>query len=193
MKETRFKPDDLLQFGTALLQKGGIPLERARIIAEILLEADMMGHVTHGFQLLHQYLKELETGSMRKRGNEKVLLDHGTAILWDGKRLSGIYLTHKALLEAAQRVQNQPLVLYILRNSHHIGCLAAYMPRMVEQGLVCILASSDPSVRMVAPFWRQSPPVYPEPHSSRSPRRKRWPLYPRHQHFRNRCRRGGPV
>ncbi len=176
MKETRYRVDQLLQFGTALLRKGGIPAERGRIIAEILLEADMMGHVTHGFQLLSQYLKELETGSMRKRGNEKVLADHGTAVLWDGKRLSGIYLTHKALTEAAQRVQNQPLVLYIVRNSHHIGCLAAYMPHIVEQGLVCILASSDPSVRMVAPFGGKSPLYTPNPIAAGVPAGKDGPF-----------------
>jgi len=176
MKEIRFTPDVLIRFGTALLQKGGIPPERARIIAEVLLEADMMGHVTHGFQLLHQYLKELETGSMRKRGDEKVLLDQGTAVLWDGKRLSGIYLTYKALTEAAQRVQNQPSVIYIIRNSHHIGCLAAYMPRMVEQGLLCILASSDPSVRMVAPFGGKVPLYTPNPIAAGVPAGKEGPF-----------------
>ncbi len=176
MKETRYEPKELIRFGTALLQKGGLPVERSQIVAEVLLEADMMGHVTHGFQLLPQYLGELETGSMRKRGNEKVLQDHGTTVLWDGKRLSGIYLTCKALQEAAQRVQTQPLVLYILRNIHHIGCLAAYMPRMVEKGLVCLLASSDPSGRMVAPFGGKVPLYTPNPIAAGVPAGKDGPF-----------------
>ena len=39
-------------FGTALGEKVGLATDRAKTQAEILLEADLMGHTTHGLAML---------------------------------------------------------------------------------------------------------------------------------------------
>ena len=39
-----------LNFAETLLQSAGLEQERAHVVADILLEVDLMGHSTHGVQ-----------------------------------------------------------------------------------------------------------------------------------------------
>ena len=64
MTEPRYHAQALITFADTLLQRAGLPADRARIVAETLVEADLMGHTTHGMQLLAPYLQEIENGGM---------------------------------------------------------------------------------------------------------------------------------
>jgi len=46
-------------FATGLLQRAGLAAERAQVVAEVLVEADLLGHDTHGPDMLARYLDEL--------------------------------------------------------------------------------------------------------------------------------------
>ncbi len=151
-QDQRYTYPSLLEFGTELFMKAGLDRERAATTSRILAEADLMGHVTHGFKLVPGYLAELEKGTLRKKGEPKVLADHGSVVTWDGNYLPGIWLTQKAIDEAVARTKKHPVVTYVIRKSHHIACLAAYLPPLAEKGFFTILTSSDPSVKSVAPF-----------------------------------------
>ena len=69
--ETHYTANNLKTFAVKLLQAVGLSKDRAKVVAEILLEADLMGHSTHGLQLLAAYLSELESNSMAKEGGPK--------------------------------------------------------------------------------------------------------------------------
>ena len=51
----------------------------------------------------------------------------------------------------------------VIRRSHHIACLAVYLLRATERGLVAIVQSSDPSVAAVVPHGGLTPIVTPNP------------------------------
>lgn len=148
----RYAIEDIITFATQLLHLAGLAQERARIVAEVLVEADLMGHSTHGLQLLAPYLKELERGAMATTGEPDVLADHGAALTWDGKYLPGPWLVRQAMDAAFTRIQTHPVVTVVIQRSHHIACLAAYLQRATERGLLMLLTCSDPSVRSVAPY-----------------------------------------
>jgi len=79
--------------------------EKAHDTSEILIEADMMGHSTHGVRLLPLYIKDIEMGNMKVSGTEDVLKDLGSSITLDGKQLPGIWLTKKSLKLASDRAK----------------------------------------------------------------------------------------
>ena len=89
MPEPRYRAADLADFAASLLARAGASADRARTIAGLLLEADLMGHTTHGLQLLAPYLKEIAEGKMRTSGEVDVVADRGAAVTWDGRRLPG--------------------------------------------------------------------------------------------------------
>ena len=51
-----------------------------------------------------------------------------------------------------RRAASHGTATVVIRRSHHIACLAAYLQRVTERGLVILLMSSDPAVASVAPF-----------------------------------------
>ena len=63
----------LIHFAETLLQKTGLDADKANAVAEILVEGDLIGHDTHGLNLLASYLNELANDTMGKTGGPDVM------------------------------------------------------------------------------------------------------------------------
>ena len=148
----RFDAAALQEFARLLLQAAGMPADRAVDVADILVEGDLLGHDTHGLQLLPTYLAEIEGGAMTLAGEPLVLADQGAVLAWDGRRLPGPWLTLRAIDEASRRARTYGVGIVNIRRSHHIAALAPYARRVAEQGLVLVLMTSAPAASSVAPF-----------------------------------------
>jgi LDH2 family malate/lactate/ureidoglycolate dehydrogenase len=57
----------------------------------------------------------------------------------------------------------------VIRRSHHIACLAAYLLRALEEDMLLVLACSDPNTASVAPFGGLDPVFTPNPVSAGFP------------------------
>jgi len=154
---------ELLAFAIALLERAGLPADRARDVAEVLLEGDLLGHTTHGLDLLPKYLKELSEGRMASAGEPERLADHGAALVWDGQYLPGPWLVRRAIDAARARLASHPTASVVIRKSHHIGCLQAYLKPVTEEGLLILLSCSDPSTGGVAPHGGVESRITPNP------------------------------
>jgi L-lactate dehydrogenase len=152
MTTHRYLAPELNQYAIDLLTAAGMETEMAAVVAETLVEGDLLGHDTHGLALLAPYLKEIEDGAMAVKGSAESLSDRGASLLWDGHRLPGPWLLRQGLEALAPRARQFGNATLVIRRSHHIACLAAYLLRATEQGLVLLLASSDPAVASVAPY-----------------------------------------
>jgi L-lactate dehydrogenase len=152
----RYPADALTDFAAACLaragQSPGLPPDRARIVAATLVEADLMGHTTHGLALLAPYLAELEAGAMQTDGDPETLADHPAAVTWDGRYLPGPWLIHRALDLALERIADHPVVTVAIGYSHHTACLATYLTRATDRGLMLLIACSGTNCATVAPF-----------------------------------------
>lgn len=162
MAET-FDAASLREFAGAVLKKAGIPAGPAASVAEVLVEADLYGHATHGLALLPDYVEEIEKGTMTITGEPEILSDFGAVALWDAKRLPGIWTTKLAIAEAASRAGRLGLGAVAVRRSHHIACLAAFLEEPARDGKLVLLFSSDPSDAHVAPFGGTTPVMTPNP------------------------------
>jgi L-lactate dehydrogenase len=159
----RFRADDLREFASALMRARKLPADRAAAVADILVEADLLGHFTHGLGLLPIYLRDIESGAMRLEGEPVVVSDKAAAIVWDGCRLPGAWLLLRAMETAAERVRSYGTATVAIRRSYHIGCLAAYLQWATDRGLVMLLHSSAPAAATVAPFGGVEPVFSPDP------------------------------
>ena len=153
----------LVGFAERLLGAAGLDGDKPSIISEMLVCADAMGHTTHGLAQLPGYLREIETGGMAATGEPDIMGDRPSAVLWDGRRLSGVWLTAKAVALAVDRARTTGLCAVTIRRSHHIACLATFLPAATERGLMVIFASSDPAAADVAPFGGKRPVYSPNP------------------------------
>lgn len=159
----RYAADDLVGYSEALFAAAGLEAEKAAMVAPLMVEADLMGHTTHGLQLVPAYLAALADGSMTPAGQPDVISDRGPVVAWDGRRLSGVWLTASAVDLAVERARQYGTCTVTIRRSHHIACLAAFLERATSKGMMVTLASSDPSVASVAPFGGTRAVYTPDP------------------------------
>jgi Malate/L-lactate dehydrogenases len=149
---SRFDASALTDFAQALLVAASMPADRAQDVASVLVESDLLGHDTHGLDLLATYIADIEAGRMTVSGDPTVVQSRGAVLTWDGRRLPGPWLVLRAIDEAIERAQTYGTGTVCIRRSYHIACLATYARRVAGRGYVLVLHSSAPAGASVAPY-----------------------------------------
>jgi L-lactate dehydrogenase len=147
---SRFRADDLRAFARALLERAGVRADIGRDVAAVLVDGDLLGHTTHGLALRPAYLTEIDQGTLAKSGEPKVISRRSATETWDGARLPGPWLTLRGLERAAAMAREAGTGTVVIRRSHHIACLAAYLKRATDQGLAVIIECSDRRIAVAA-------------------------------------------
>lgn len=160
---TKYDCGALRRFAGELFRSAGLEAAKADNVAEILIEADLMGHSTHGLALVPWYFDAIAAGTMTLSGEPEVVSDRGACVTWNGNRLPGTWLTTKAVDLAIERVATYGTVTVAIAESHHIGALAAYLPRATEKGYMITVASSTITASGVAPYGGTRPVFTPNP------------------------------
>ncbi len=155
--------DALTAYASSLLTAAGLDGDNPVVVARLLVTADAMGHDTHGLAQLPDYLDEIVGGKMRATGEPEILVDRPAACVWDGRSLPGVWLVDRAVRVAAMRAQTHGLCAIAIRRSHHIACLAAYLLTATEQGMMAIIACSDPAEAQVVPHGGKTAVFMPDP------------------------------
>ncbi len=153
----------LVDFAANLLARAGMEADKASVTAEVLVEGDMIGHETHGLQLMHWYIEQLAEGALNGAGSYEVVADRGAAFVWDGCLLPGAWLLTRALDQACERVADFGIVAAAIRNCHHTCALSAYLRKVTERGLIAQISASNPAAARVAPYGGTRPVLTPNP------------------------------
>lgn len=144
-------------FAWALLTAAGLGPTLAVSVAKVLVAADRLGHRTHGLALLAPYLTQIEAGGMALEGAPEILSDTATAFHWSANRLPGAHVLTLAIEELVRRGASHPVATASIAECFHIGALQVYLEAATRHDLLCIIATTDPSVRSVAPFGGVDP------------------------------------
>jgi LDH2 family malate/lactate/ureidoglycolate dehydrogenase len=147
----------------ALFSHHGFDDGKADSIAEVLIEADLLGHATHGLALVPWYMEMVASNLFTKTGEPDVISDRGACVAWNGKRIPGTWLVQRALDLALERAPTYGTVTVSIAASQHIAALVPYLPRATDRGFMVLLASSSPGVATVAPFGGTRPVMTPNP------------------------------
>ncbi|HEX7892096.1 MAG TPA: Ldh family oxidoreductase [Ramlibacter sp.] len=134
----------------ALLRASGLDEDKAAAVARRLVEADLLGHGTHGLRMLPIYLERLADGRIARSGNIEVLQDHASGFSWQANRLPGAWVMERFVDAALERSATHPVVTATLANCTHIGALQAYMEHFAERKLLALMMVTDPAVASVA-------------------------------------------
>lgn len=163
MATERYEAKSLIIFAGDLLVAAGMTPARAEVVARILVEGDLMGHTTHGLQLMGPYLKSIAKNEMLLDGEPEIVASRPVTELWDGKNLPGPWLVENAFDSATKMALEFGTGTIVVRRCHHIGCLAAYMRPIAEKNLIGLLVSSDPANSTVSPYGGITPVYSPNP------------------------------
>ena len=121
----RYRAADLRNLATDLFRAAGLAPDRALALAQVFLEADLLGFTTHGLQRVPINLAWLQSGDMLALGEPRVLRDRSAVFAWDAQFLPGPWVVGKAVATALARVGETGVVSATLQRCTHVACLAA--------------------------------------------------------------------
>lgn len=144
-----YSHQSLLTFGTSLFEATGLAQQRARTLASVFLEADLLGFTTHGMHRISLNLQWLQDGVSRMQGEPEVLAETSNLFNWDANFLPGPWVVTQAIEQCMEKVKTAGIVSATIRRSQHIACLGAYCPQIAEAGYVALITCSTPNEHTV--------------------------------------------
>lgn len=144
--------DDLRDATRELFVAVGATESAAQLIADHLVEANLLGHDSHGVGVIPMYLRGIAAGGMVLDQKLKTVTDAGGMLILDAGGGPGQVMAHDAMAIGIERARANGSVILGLRNSHHIGRIGHWAEQCAAAGLVSIHFVNVVAGPIVAPF-----------------------------------------
>ena len=147
-----FHGQNLVRAIEAIALAGGSDAAEARLVAENLVTANLVGHDSHGIGMMPRYVEALLEGGLHPNRKLDVKLDGGSLLALDGGAGYGQSIGLQATRLAIERTRKHGLCIAALGNSHHLGRIGHWAEMAVAEGLVSMHFVNVQSFARVAPF-----------------------------------------
>jgi uncharacterized oxidoreductase len=138
MSEARAGAENLRRGVAAIFAAGGCDAEEAASIAGHLVEANLMGHDSHGVIRVAKYIDWQKRGLVLPNRAPKTLSDEGVLLLIDGQFGYGQSVGRVAVKAAIERAKSRGVAVLALRNIGHLGRIGAWAELAAGAGLVSL-------------------------------------------------------
>lgn len=139
----------LKKFCVAILEKLSIPHEEAWVIADSLVDANMIGVNSHGVTRLPDYLTRLEKEIIVTQTKMEMIRETGTTALYNANNGWGQYAGKVATEHAIKKAKKNGSAIVAVNNSNHFGT-ASYFTRMAADENCIGIAITNTSPIMVS-------------------------------------------
>ncbi|MEM1564325.1 MAG: Ldh family oxidoreductase [Candidatus Bathyarchaeia archaeon] len=139
----RVDHESLKNFVTAVLTSYNVPKEDSRIVADVLVTADLMGIESHGVQRLKRYTTGIQMGSVNPKANIKIVSESASTMLIDGDSGLGQLVAYKAMEIAVKKAGEVGVSVVGVRNSHHFGMAGYYALQAVRRNMIGIVMTNS--------------------------------------------------
>ncbi|MCS6860721.1 MAG: Ldh family oxidoreductase [Abditibacteriales bacterium] len=119
----------------------GTPPHIADTVAEILVNANLAGHDSHGVLRVPAYLSGIEKGAIVPSAEPEVVQETDTTFICDGKNGFGHYIARRAMQRAIEKAEEANLCGVSLRRTGHIGRLGEYAEQAARAGCISLIAT----------------------------------------------------
>jgi Malate/L-lactate dehydrogenases len=117
----------------------GTPEADARLVAALLVRANLRGHDSHGAIRIPQYAGSIKTGHVNPKSPITVLADTPVIARLDGGRGFGQVVAKRGIEMGIAKAKAAGLSAVTLANTTHVGRLADYAEMAAAEGLVGML------------------------------------------------------
>ena len=147
----RIPHERLREIATRLLEALGAPREKAALVADSLVAANLRGVDSHGVHLLSYYAEHLRRGLIEPRADGRVISESGACLLFDGEHAFGQWVSAQCCDHAVRLAREHGLGMAVARDSSHFGAAAYWGERIAAQGMIgMVMSNASPSV----PPWQ---------------------------------------
>jgi len=129
----------------------GVPAVDSRTVAQLMVQADLMGYDTHGSFRLRQYVNRLRDGGNKPVANVHTIADQGATSVVDGDNGLGHLAMKYASELAVEKAKKHGIGWVGVRNGNHAGPASLYVNMVAENDMIGLVAAVG-SANHVAPF-----------------------------------------
>ena len=160
-----FTKEKIVNTCTNIIEATGVSHQNAKLIAELLAEANSTGHDSHGIIRIPQYLAAIEDNDILTNSDVDILRETPLTAIIDGNWGFGQVTMSRAVEVGLEKASKSGLAAITVRNANHIGRLGSYVDHIARQGMIGLLfvnAIGTPAYRM-APWGGTEPRLVTDP------------------------------
>src|SRR5579871_2079487 len=140
----------LADFSRQLLMATGVSLEKATLVANSLVTANLRAVDSHGVQLLPFYIEQILDGNVDIHANGCIANENGACLTYDGQNGIGQWISDICCSHAVRLARSHGISIVVARESNHFGAAAFWAQRISNEGCIgLVMCNATP---LVAPW-----------------------------------------
>ena len=159
----------LHRLGCEILQKAGANSDEANIVVIELLDANLVGHDSHGVIRLKQYVDSITAGEIKPGADIQTILATPGITVIDGNFNFGQVIAARALETGQEEASKSGAHTVLCRNTNHVGRLGSYTRKAAKEGFAALMAVNGPGNFSVIPWGGLDPRLGTNPISLAAP------------------------
>lgn len=136
----------------ATFAAAGCNADESLLIAEGLVESNLLGHDSHGVGLAPRYLENVALGVAVPNQTLSIKADHGALVGVDGRRGFGQAIGTQAMRLAIERAQAHGVCVIGVANTHHLARIGRWAEQCAAAGFASVHFVNVLSNPLVAPW-----------------------------------------
>jgi hydroxycarboxylate dehydrogenase B len=126
---------DLVQ---TIFERAGSNAAESEAVADHLIEANLMGHDSHGVIRVAPYIELLRSGKWAANRHIEIVKDAGAVVVVDGGQGIGQVIAKEAVDLGIERARAHGVAVVGVRHSGHMGRIGAWAEQAAAAGLVSL-------------------------------------------------------
>ena len=126
--------------------------DEARVVAELLVEANLVGHDSHGVIRIPQYLGQVEAGDIVPDAAVEVAHEAPTLAVLDAHWGFGQVAMSRGVDMGLEKAQATGMAAISVRQANHVGRLGSYVERIAEETAIALMFVNGAPVCRMAPW-----------------------------------------
>jgi LDH2 family malate/lactate/ureidoglycolate dehydrogenase len=149
-----FQASHLHAMTRRIFMAAGTPQHIADVVAEILVNANLAGHDSHGVIRIPAYLRAISEGRITPDAEPEISKETANTFIIDGKYGFGHYTARRAIDLAIEKAQQANVCSVAFTRTGHIGRLGEYAEAAARAGCIGIITHGlgRTSISRVVPF-----------------------------------------
>ena len=151
----RHSAEYLQKTSQKLFMAAGTPDDIAATVSEIIVNANLAGHDSHGVQFVPMYLDRIEAGEIAQSAYPEIVRETANTLHVDGHSGFGHHMSRQAMEWAIDRARLSAACSVTFQNTTHIGRLGDYAEQAARAGCVTLITlgwASPEGRSQVVPF-----------------------------------------
>jgi hydroxycarboxylate dehydrogenase B len=171
-----FSPEHLRDVGVRIFAGCGSPPQEAAVVADDLVESNLLGYDSHGIIRCETYVEFVVTGKVKPGAPMRIIKETPvTATVDCGLNFGQVSATTMAEIACA-KAEKMGMAYVICKNGTHVGRLGAYVQKVAARGMMGIATSNNRKIgHVVAPWGGREGRLGTNPFAYAAPT-KGWPV-----------------